>query len=63
MNIPTAVKDAQRQALADAVKEYQNRGGKTPRCRMSKRHPKWMSMTTKSPRNQRIVRLTDLITD
>jgi hypothetical protein len=61
MNNPTADKDAQRQALADAVKEYQNRGGKVPRCQMSKRRSRWMSLTSRNP--QRALRLVDLITD
>ena len=57
MNTPTVVKDAQRQALADAVKEYRDRGGKVPRCRMSKRRYKWMSIPPSNP--QRPVRYTD----
>lgn len=59
MNTPTADKDAQRQALADAVKEYRDRGGKVPRCQMSRRRPKWMSMPVSNP--QRPLRYADLI--
>ena len=58
MNIPTTDKAAQRQALADAVKEYRARGNKVPRYRMVKQHPRWMSMTTRN--RQRVLRYADL---
>ena len=58
MNAPTANKDAQRQALADAVKEYLN-GSKAPRYRMSKRRPKYLAMPPRNP--QRSLRYADLV--
>ena len=58
VNAPTADKDAQRQALADAVTEYLN-GSKAPRYRMSKRRPKYLAMSIRNP--QRPLRYADLI--
>ena len=57
VNAPTDDKDAQRQALADAVNEYLN-GSKAPRYRMSKRR-KGLSMPPRNP--QRVLRYADLI--
>ena len=59
VNAPTTDKDAQRQALADAVTEYLNHGGNAPRYRMSKRRPKYLAMAIRNP--QRPLRYADLI--